>query len=212
MPLALPQSWPFCWWVAPAVDHFSRRVVGIAVFKRQPAAITVVRFLDRTIKKAGCRPRHLVTDHGMQFIAADFQASCRRRGIAQRFGAVGKYGSSAVIERFIRTMKSECTRRLHLVPYRMVALRHELALYAAWYNADRPHSRLAGRTPDEVYFGTFPANRRPRSEPRARWPRRSPCAMPHALLRGRAGAVVELEVVRLGGRRQIPIISLNRVA
>ena len=38
---------------------------------------------------------------------------------------------------------------------------------------------------DEVYFGTFlPANRKPRYEPRAKWPRGSPCARSWALVRG----------------------------
>jgi transcriptional regulator with XRE-family HTH domain len=31
-PFAIPQRWPFCWWVAVVVDHFSRRVMGIAKF------------------------------------------------------------------------------------------------------------------------------------------------------------------------------------
>jgi hypothetical protein len=35
-----------------------------------------------------------------------------------------------------------------------------------WYNQHRPHSTLGGKTPDEVYFQRFPANRRPRIEPR----------------------------------------------
>ncbi|MFB3105576.1 MAG: hypothetical protein ACE1ZA_11740, partial [Pseudomonadales bacterium] len=29
LPFALPPCWPFCWWVAIAMDRFSRRVVGI---------------------------------------------------------------------------------------------------------------------------------------------------------------------------------------
>src|SRR5712692_3509576 len=33
-PFALPQVWPFCWWVVVAVDHYSRRVMGFAVFRR----------------------------------------------------------------------------------------------------------------------------------------------------------------------------------
>ncbi|MBZ5637308.1 MAG: DDE-type integrase/transposase/recombinase [Acidobacteriia bacterium] len=212
MPLAFPQRWPFCWWVAVAVDHFSRRVAGVAVFKGPPTAAAVMKFLDRTLKKKGSTPRHLITDQGVQFLAAEFRAWCRRRGIAQRFGAIGKYGSLAVIERFIRTMKTECTRRLHVVPYRPAAIRRELALYVDWYNAERPHSRLAGRTPDEIYFGKFPISWRPRFEPRTRWPRRSPCAMPHALVRGRPGTVVELDVAYRAGRRHLPIISLKRAA
>src|SRR5262249_50288076 len=31
LPFALPQRWPFCWWVAVVMDHFSRRVMGFAV-------------------------------------------------------------------------------------------------------------------------------------------------------------------------------------
>ena len=38
LPFALPQRWPFCWWVAVVVDHFSRRVMGIAIFKKEPTA------------------------------------------------------------------------------------------------------------------------------------------------------------------------------
>jgi hypothetical protein len=195
-----------------AIDNYSRRVVGIAVFKSQPTAVAVMRFLDRALKKASGPPSHLITDQGMQFVAAEFQAWCRRRGIAQRFGAIGKYGSLAVIERFIRTMKTECTRRLPIVPFRMAAFQRELALYVDWYNGVRPHSRLAGRTPDEIYFGSFPACRRPRFEPRDCWPRRSGCARPHALVRGRPGTVLELRLEHQAGREHLPIVSLKRVA
>lgn len=212
LPFAILQCWPFCWWVAVVVDHFSRRGMGFAVFKSQPSAVQLKRFLDRTCKKVGCRPRHIISDQGPQFTADELEAWCGRRDISQRFGAIGKYGSIAVVERFIRSLKNECTRRLFLVPYRLCAFQEELSLYFAWYNADRPHSWLRGKTPDEVYFGRFPASRRPRYEPRARWPRRSPCAMPHALVRGRPGAQLELDVVHRAGRRHLPVVELKRVA
>ncbi len=37
--------WPFCWWVAIVVDHFSRRVMGFAAFKQQPTSEAVRAFL-----------------------------------------------------------------------------------------------------------------------------------------------------------------------
>ena len=37
VPFALPQVWPFCWWLAVAVDHFSRRVMGFAVYRALPS-------------------------------------------------------------------------------------------------------------------------------------------------------------------------------
>ena len=29
LPFSAPQAWPFCWWVAVAIDQFSRRLVGL---------------------------------------------------------------------------------------------------------------------------------------------------------------------------------------
>jgi len=105
-PFSLPQRWPFCWWIAVAVDHYSRRVMGFAVFDQQPTSVAVRTFLCRAIGKAGAAPGHLITDQGKQFRDKAFGRWCRRRGIRQRFGAVGKYGSIAVVERLIRTIKS----------------------------------------------------------------------------------------------------------
>jgi putative transposase len=212
LPLSLPQRWPFCWWVAVVADHFSRRTMGVAHFKKEPTAREMIRFLRKACRVHRCRPGHLITDHGPQFTADAFIAWCKSIGIEQRFGAIGKYGSLAVIERLIRTLKSEGTRLLPVVPLTRAAFGRELDHFAAWYNAERPHSRFGARTPDEIYFGRFPACCRPRFEPRSRWPRRSPCAAPHALVRGQPGAVLELEVERFGGRPHLPIVSLRRVA
>jgi hypothetical protein len=109
-------------------------------------------------------------------------------------------------------MKNECTRLLPVVPIVGVAFGRELDAYAEWYNTERPHSRLGARTPDEIYFGRFPACRRPRFEPRPRWPRGSPCAKPNALVRGRPGTALALRVERIGGRMHLPIVKLERVA
>jgi hypothetical protein len=123
--------------------------------------------------------------------AVAFAGWCQRRGIQQRFGAIGKYGSLAVVERCIRSPKNECTRAI-IVSGRRVEFERERAAYTSWLNADRPHSFLGGATPDEIDFGKMPANWKPRFEPRARWPRRSPCAEPQALVRGRPGVGLEL--------------------
>ncbi|HEX5042902.1 MAG TPA: DDE-type integrase/transposase/recombinase [Candidatus Polarisedimenticolaceae bacterium] len=212
LPLALPQRWPFCWWVAIAVDHYSRRVLGTAVFLSEPSARDITQFLGRVCRRWRCRPGHLITDHGPQFTADEFGLWCSRRRIRQRFGAVGKYGSIAVIERSIRSVKRECTRVIH-VALRPDAFQRELEAYVAWFNAERPHTFLGGATPDEVYFKRMPACRKPRLEPRVRWPRRSPCASPHALVRGRpGGAAIELDVRSDQGRAHLPIVTLRRAA
>jgi len=153
---ALPQEWPFCWWVVVVIDHFSRRVQGFQVCERKPDAQALCAFLGRTISKVGAAPRHLISDQESMFTSDGFRAWCGRRGIGLRYGAIGRHGSIAIVERFIRSMKSECTRRIQ-VPFRRDRVRGELALYVAWYNAHRPHSALAVRTPSEVYGNLPPA-------------------------------------------------------
>ena len=211
LPWALPQRWPFCWWIAVAVDHFSRRVMGFAVFERQPTSAGVRSFLGRTIRKARSCPRHLITDHGPQFTDDGFRRWCRRRDIRQRFGAVEKHGSLSVVERLIRTIKNECTRKL-VVPYDRMELRRELSMFVEWYNGHRPHSALDVRTPDEVYFDLPPACRAARFEPRRRWPRGSPCAEPQAPVRGRRGQRLGLNISYLAGRKHLPIVELKIAA
>jgi len=212
VPFALPQVWPFCWWLAVAVDHFSRRVMGFAVYRSQPPSAAVRNFLQRLFRDAGETPRHLVSDRGKQFIAREFRRWCRRGGIQHCFGALGKHGSLAVIERCIRTVKSECTRRLTLVSYRLARFEQEVALYFSWHNGHRPHSWLRSATPDEIYHRRRQEIRAPRFEPRCRWPRASPCASPRTLIRGQPGVRLDLQVRYLASRRHLPVITLKRAA
>ena len=212
LPFALPQRWPFAWWVAVVVDHFSRRVMGAATFNTQPNCPAVCAFLGRTIAKAGKAPRYIVCDRGKQFDCDAFRRWCKRKGIKRpRYGAIGHHGSIAVVERFILTMKSLLSH-LTLMPYRHEAFLRELTAIMEWYNRSRPHSWLGGKTPEEVYFGRFPANRRPRFEPRSRWPRGSPCAKPWALTRGSPGAKLTIDVSFYKGRKHLPVVKLRRAA
>jgi hypothetical protein len=116
-----------------------------------------------------------------------------------------------VIERLILTLKQGLAWLL-LIPLRRQAFLHELRLLVAWYNSNRPHMSLGGRTPDEVHHHHRPANRSPRFEPRDRWPRGSPCARPWALVKGKPGVRIELDVEFQAGRRHLPIVRVQRAA
>ena len=126
-------------------------------------------------------------------------------------GAVQQHGSICVVERFIRSMKNECTRRI-LVPLALEAMRRELLFYVVWFNEYRPSQALDGRTPREAYEGLRPANAEPRFEPRTTWPRRSKCASPQAEIRGRRGTRLTLVVGYLEGRQHLPVVELRRAA
>ena len=210
-PGALPQEWPFCYWIAVVLDHFSRRVQGFMVFERKPGSPALRSFLGRTIRGVGTTPRHLICDKESMFFCEGFRRWCRRRGIRLRYGAVGKHGSIAIIERFFRTLKNECTRRI-LVPFRRERMRSELALFTRWYNGHRPHGALEIQTPDEVYHGSSPACRQPRIEMRSRWPPGARCAAPQAPATPKTPRELAVEVKFLGGRRHLPSVSLRRAA
>ena len=117
-PFTLPQCWPFCWWLAVVIDHYSRRMLGFAVFKQQPTSQQVCQLLGRVIATTGAAPKHLVTDSGTQFTCATFGTWCQRRRIRHRKGEIGQTVSIAVCERFIRTLKDGCTRALTVVKRR----------------------------------------------------------------------------------------------
>ena len=211
LPFALPQRWPFCWWLAVIIDHYSRRAMGFAVFPGRPNSLAVRAFLGKAIARANAMPKHLICDKDSIFWCAAFKRWCRRKGIRPRFGAVGEHGSIAVVERLIRTMKDEATRSI-VVPQRQTRFRTELTSFFAWYNEHRPHTTLQGKTPNEVYFRLRSANQRPRIEPRKRWPRPSPCANPCTLIAGQPGDRFTLQVDFYVARRHLPIVLLKRAA
>jgi transposase InsO family protein len=210
-PFTLPQCWPFCWWVAVVVDHFSRRVMGISVWEAPPSSLQVRHFLGQSIARTGRSPKYIVSDKGPQFWNDGFKGWCRRKNIRPRFGAVGRHGSIAVVERFILTLKNNYTRLMLISPRKDVFCR-ELQLFACWYNEHRPHSTLGGTTPHEVYYRLPGANKVVRFEPRLCWPVRSPCASPQAAIRGKLGTRFVLHVTNLAGRKYLPIVKLRVAA
>lgn len=110
--------------------------VGLAIFRDHPTAGDIQRFLSRAIRNARCSPKYIITDKGRQFWCDSFKRWCHRSAIRPRFGAVGKQGSVAMVERLMRSMKNECAPH-NLVPLQLEAMRRELGAYAMCYNEHR---------------------------------------------------------------------------
>jgi len=91
----------------------------------------------------------------------------RRLGVRQRFGAVGKKGSIALIERLWRTLKDTLGLRL-LRPLAAQDLAKKIELGLLHYAHFRPHQALAGATPSEIYFGRTPSHLSAIPPPRGR--------------------------------------------
>ncbi|MFO0550748.1 MAG: DDE-type integrase/transposase/recombinase [Polyangiaceae bacterium] len=147
-PLVLPRSWPFGYWVTAFLDHSSRAVIAARASKGVPNADDVAALLDSAVTRAGRAPKYVISDRGTQFQSVYF-AACARLGITPRFGAIGMHGAIAVIERFWRSMKTECFRRF-MISLDLHEMQRDLDDYCAWYNHVRPHMTLAGKRPIDV--------------------------------------------------------------
>ena len=84
-------------------------------------------------RASGSKPKYVVCDQGKQFWCRSFKSWCKRRSVRPRYGAIGQPASIAIVERYVRSPKQECTRCL-LVPMSLAAMRRELSLYAIWFN------------------------------------------------------------------------------
>ena len=211
LPNALEQCWPFCWWLAAIVDHFSRRVIGFAIFDKQPTSKDIQNFLNRANRKERRKPKYIISDKGPQFWSKDYKRWAESRTIKLRFGAIGQHGSIAVIERFFKTLKEEFLSSI-LIPLRLEYFQAEIRWTIEYYNSHRPHTFLNGRTPNEACYPSIPANIAPRFEPRKRWPAESKCASPQSPLIDEPWKKFKLHISYYEGRKHLPIIELKAVA
>jgi putative transposase len=172
--------------VDAVIDGYSRKVLAVGVWPKEPPARFAVRLLREAIAVAGAAPTWFVTDHGKQFTSQLFTRALARRGIRRRYGRLHRHGSLARIERLWRSFKDEYVARLVL--YRPVqSIERSLTAYATWFNEHRPHQGLRQLTPDEVHFGT---STRAKSVPRR----------------------AVLEANPLAGDRHLPVLRLRAAA
>nr|WP_085954663.1 IS3 family transposase [Paraburkholderia hospita] len=140
-------------YLTAVVDWASRRVLAHRV------AITLeschaVEALEEAFAKYGL-PEIVNTDQGSQFTATEFTDAVLRRNVLLSMDGKGAWRDNVFVERVWRSVKYE---EVYLKAYDSVShARRSIGNYLNWYNQNRPHSRLADKTPDEAYFATLPA-------------------------------------------------------
>jgi putative transposase len=89
-----------------------------------------------------------------QFTSLAFTSVLRREEIAISMDGRGAWRDNVVVERLWRSVKYE---EVYLRAYPAVSeARASIGRYLAFYNARRPHSSLAAKTPDQAYFDNLP--------------------------------------------------------
>jgi putative transposase len=104
--------------------------------------------LEEALARFG-RPEIFNTDQGSQFTSPRFTGLLQRAKVRISMDGRGRWLDNVFIERLWRSLKYECVY-LHVFETGS-ELRAGLSKWIGYYNAGRPHSALAGQTPDEAY-------------------------------------------------------------
>ncbi len=158
----LPLPWKPLVLIA-VMDGFSRKCLKLRLLWHDPDTDTMMDFLKEAMKKFG-KPKAICTDHGGQF-KLRFKKALASLGITHAQGKPRNPKFNGKAERFFRSLKWELVKAALWLPVKRIPLQMVLDDWADWYNTERPHQALGGRTPDEVWHDR---DRRPPLRLRAR--------------------------------------------
>ena len=97
------------------------------------------------------RPEIFNTDQGSQFTTPRFTDLLTEAGVKVSMDGKGRWMDNVFIERLWRSLKYEC---VYLRAFETGSeARAGVGKWIAYYNAERPHSALGGRTPLEAHTG-----------------------------------------------------------
>jgi putative transposase len=135
------------------MDWFSRYVLAWEVSSTLEAGFCVAA-LERAL--ASGRPEIFNSDRGSQFTSRVFTGVLIEAGVRISMDGRGRVYDNLFIERLWRSVKHEA---VYLHDYQTVAEAVQgLGRYLVFYNYERPHQGLDGRTPAEAYgLATSPA-------------------------------------------------------
>ena len=134
-------------YLAAVMDWRSRRVLSWRLSNTMDVAFCIEALQEALLHHG--KPEIFNTDQGSQFTSAAFTQVLKDAGIAISMDGRGRWMDNVFIERLWRSLKYECVY-LHAFETGQ-DLHAGLSRYIHHYNGARPHSSLAGRTPDEVY-------------------------------------------------------------
>ncbi len=129
------------------MDWASRHVLAWRLSNTMDAGFCI-EALNEALDTYG-RPEIFNTDQGSQFTSLNFTAALKDAEVGISMDGRGRYMDNIFIERLWRSLKYEA---VHL--HELTDGFHAERVIAEWidfYNIERPHSALGGRTPAEAY-------------------------------------------------------------
>ena len=136
------------------MDWATRHVLAWRLSNTMDARFCV-EALDEALAQNG-RPEIFNTDQGSQFTSLDFTGVLKDADVAISMDGRGRCMDNVFIERLWRSLKYEAVY-LHDLTDGFTAER-VIGDWIDFYNTERPHSALAGRTPAEAYGTARPVD------------------------------------------------------
>lgn len=131
------------------MDWYSRKVLAWRISNTLDTHFCV-EALEESLRKYGS-PEIFNTDQGSQFTSHDFTGILKAHGIKISMDGKGRWMDNVFIERLWRSLKYECVY-IHACSHGLQA-KQKIGEWIAFYDTQRPHSGLIGKTPSEVYYG-----------------------------------------------------------
>lgn len=128
------------------LDHGSRACLRLRRLSDK-SSWTVLQGLVQAVKRYGC-PQFVRTDNEALLVSRLFRFGLWFLGIRQQRIDPGCPWQNGRVERFIGTVKRELRQEALTGDEEFD---HRLTRIRQWYNHDRPHDHLQGRTPAEVW-------------------------------------------------------------
>jgi putative transposase len=145
----IPMRRGFMYLVA-VMDWSTRKVLSWRVSNTMDVEFCI-EALEEALARFG-RPDIFNTDQGSQFTSPRFTSVLQQAGVRISMDGRGRWMDNVFIERLWRSLKYES---IYLHAFETGSeLRAGLTFWIGYYNARRPHSTLAGCTPDEAYRAT----------------------------------------------------------
>ena len=134
------------YWVMVVIDLFTRRIIGFSVRRGDVTAASDCWMFGEIC--VGRRPpKYLSTDWDGLFRSHIWEAGLRVREIQHIRSVAETPWSHSYIESVIGKIRYECTDRILFLHRRQ--LQDRLNEYKEYFNEQRPHSSLSGRTPEQ---------------------------------------------------------------
>lgn len=97
-------------YLATVIDCFSRKLVGFAIANHMRTELVEEALENASHLRGGLDGAIFHSDHGSVYTSSQFQATCKRLGVAQSMGAVGTSADNSLAESFNAALKRRSSK------------------------------------------------------------------------------------------------------